>query len=366
MSPRPPGAAALTVLLLFGAACGDTLARGPVPVATAAPSDAPAPTPILATPTPIRVTATPTSAPAPVPATFTGTIVHAPGARVRFGPGTDMPVVEVDRVGRTETFDGWFRRADDTPLTDELSGRIEPWSRDWFHLADGRGWVHSASVRGSQPAAMPQVPWRQPAGLPAASAGLLDGIAFDRQDHPVTCEIASLKMALQGRGIARDEAALLQATGVDGRPAEVDGEGRIERWGDPNLSFVGDPDGHISTHTGYGVYAAPVARAAVRSGARVLVSGTGIGPGAIYNAVVGGHPVVAWVTSDFRPGAVSTWRTWDGTVVRYALNEHAVLVVGVTPAYVLVQDPMQGTAWHARAEFEAAYATFGDMAVIVD
>src|SRR5258707_4411857 len=35
--------------------------------------------------------------------TFTGTIVHAPGARVRYGPSMDMPVLDIDPSGTIAT-----------------------------------------------------------------------------------------------------------------------------------------------------------------------------------------------------------------------------------------------------------------------
>ncbi|HEY7198890.1 MAG TPA: C39 family peptidase [Candidatus Dormibacteraeota bacterium] len=141
--------------------------------------------------------------------------------------------------------------------------------------------------------------------------------------------------------------------------------GAILRWGDPEAAFVGDPDGDPPDHTGYGVYAAPIARAAARAGAPVLASGTGITPASLYAAVVAGHPAVAWVTNDYRADAVSTWQAWDGAEVRYSLHEHAVTVIGVTPTLVLLDDPYFGQRWHSRAEFEASYGTLGDMAVIL-
>jgi len=363
----------LTAVLLLGTACGAGIGRA-APLATSEVTAAASPSP-RADPTtsadlpspqadPTSIAATPdVTAVARGSQTFSGTIVHAPGARVRYGPGTDMPVMDVDPVGRTELFDGWFRRADDTPLPDELTGRIEQWSWDWFHLGDGRGWVHSSAVKGRQLPGMPQVAWHPPASLPKATAAVLD-IPFHAQDHPVTCEIASLRMALSGRAIDTDERTLLQLTGIDDRPAE-DGGGHIVRWGNPNQMFVGDPDGHISSHTGYGVYAGPIARAAARSGVYVLSSGTGTAPSAIYAHVIAGHPAVVWVTSDYRRADVQTWRAWDGSSIPYALTEHTVLIVGVTPAIVLVNDPMKGQVWHSKSEFESAYATFGGMAVII-
>lgn len=346
------------LLLALLTACGSATpgVERPAPAPTGGIEIAEAP------PTPLAISDPAPAAPAP--ARFTATIVHAPGARVRFGPGLDQPVMDIDRVGRTETFDGWLRRADETPLPDEITGRVESWSRDWLHLADGRGWVHSSAVRGAPPDGMAPRAWSPSPDTPAAAAGLVE-TALHLQEHPVTCEIASLLMALASRGIAADERSLLALVGVDARAAEADAAGGIRRWGDPNQVFVGDPDGHISQRTGYGVYAAPIARAATRAGATVVASGRGIAPSAIYAAIVAGHPAVVWVTSDFRRATVGTWRSWDGATVTYALDEHAVLAVGVTPTSVLVQDPMHGPTWLARGEFEAAYGTFEDMAVIV-
>lgn len=291
-----------------------------------------------ATPTP------PSPTPTPPPATFGATVTRAPGAVVRFGPGAGMPAVDIDPAGRADVFDGW--------------------SGDWLHLADGRGWVPSSAVGGLPPAGLPPIPWVRPASLPAPAAGLLD-IALHLQDRRATCEVAALEMALAGRGIATDESTLLGYTGIDGRPPVVDAGGAILRWGDPDVAFVGSPDGNPPDHTGYGVYAAPIARAAERAGAAVSASGPGIGAADLYAAVIAGHPAVAWVTNDYRPAPLAAWQAWDGARVRYSLKEHAVLVIGVTPALVLLDDPWFGQRWHPRSEFEGAYGTFGDMAVIL-
>jgi uncharacterized protein YvpB len=324
MTKRQVAAALLGLVAL--SACGATAHAAPADE----PSASPAPSPVLAA--------------SPSPVAFGGTITRAPGALVRFGPGLDMPVMDVDPAGRAEVFDGWFGA--------------------WFHLADGRGWVASDSVSGSRPADLAETEWRRPATLPDATAGLLD-IALHHQDQRATCEVAALQMALAGRGIATDERSLLAITGVDGRAPVTDAGGGIARWGDPNASFVGDPSGNPVDHTGYGVYAAPIARAATGSGATVGAAGTGVAPPAVYAAVISGRPVVTWVTNDYRAEPLATWLAWDGAVVQYSLKEHAVAVIGVTPTLVLLNDPWYGQRWHARGEFEAAYSTFGDMAVVL-
>jgi uncharacterized protein YvpB len=328
MRKRRAAAAVLGLLVL--AACGATVRAAP-----ARPTPASAVTPSVAQPPPTQ--------PA-IAITFAGTVAVSPGAVVRFGPEVDMPAMDVDPVGRAEVFDGWFG--------------------DWFHLADGRGWLPAASVGGSRPAGIAPMAWTPPASLPSPTAGLLD-IALHHQDQRATCEVAALEMALAGRGVAADERSLLALTGVDGRAPVRDAAGGIARWGDPNASFVGDPNGNPDDYTGYGVYAAPIARAATGSGATVSAAGAGIVPDSIYAAVIRGQPVVAWVTNDYRADPLSTWRAWDGAVVGYSLREHAVAVIGVTPAQVLLNDPWFGQRWHSRAEFEASYSTFNDMAVVL-
>jgi uncharacterized protein YvpB len=286
----------------------------------------------------------PSDVPSPAAVQFGGTVTREPGTLVRFGPSADMPAMDVDPAGRFDVFDGWLG--------------------DWYRLADDRGWVERASVSGSPPAGAAQSAWTPPASVPSPTAGLLD-IPLHHQDQRATCEVAALQMALSGRGIVTEERALLAMTGVDSRPPVTAASGAIARWGDPNASFVGNPNGNPVDHTGYGVYAAPIARAAAGAGAAVSASGTGIAPAAAYAAVMSGHPVVAWVTNDYRAEPLATWRAWDGAVVSYSLREHAVALIGVTPAQVLLDDPWYGQNWHPRAEFEAAYSTFGDMAVVL-
>src|SRR5262245_45381895 len=138
-------AAALAGLLLLPA-CGSG-ARSAVPGRATPPVAAPSP------------------APTAPPVTFRGPIPALPGALVRFGPGADMPALDIDPAGRAELFDGWLG--------------------DWYRLAGSRGWVSSASVRGGPPPGTPQTAWTRPASLPAPTAGLLD-IALDLQDQRAT------------------------------------------------------------------------------------------------------------------------------------------------------------------------------------
>ena len=212
-----------------------------------------------------------------------------------------------------------------------------------------------------------------PAPSATPTTRVLD-IAIDYQDHPLSCEAAALKMALSKEGIETTEEALLAEMGRDDRPAVVDGNGRLVRWGNPNTSYVGDPDGKLTDYTGYGVYAGPVARAATAIGGTVLAWGTnlppdrghGISPSTVYQALLEGHPVVAWISSTYHDVQLSTYTAFDGSTVWYTLTDHAVTLIGVRPDAVLINDPWYGQAWHPKAQFESAFHTFEEMAVILE
>ena len=196
---------------------------------------------------------------------------------------------------------------------------------------------------------------------------------MDYQDHPLSCELAALKMALAKAGIRKSEDELLAVVGQDTRPAVVDSSGRLVRWGNPSSAYVGNPDGKLAAYTGYGVYAGPIARAATALGATVLAWGTnlppdrghGISPASVYQALLDGHPVVAWISNTYHDVALGTYTAFDGSRVWYSLTEHAVTLIGVRPDAVLINDPWYGQAWHPKAQFESAYHAFEEMAVIV-
>lgn len=195
-------------------------------------------------------------------------------------------------------------------------------------------------------------------------------VKLDYQDHNLSCEAAALRMALAYEGVVVDEVTLMRYMSIDLRPARFDARGHLITWGDPARAYVGNVDGHIESYTGYGVYNGPVATAAIRAGAHVLASGSGlygsgIAPKAVYDAVLAGHPVVAWISNTYQEVPLNRYVAYDGAAVWYTLTEHAVTIVGVRPGQVLINDPWFGQAWHSKAQFESAYATFNHMAVVV-
>ena len=183
------------------------------------------------------------------------------------------------------------------------------------------------------------------------------------QQHGLSCEAAALRMALASLGIARSESTLLSQIGADLRRPYTDATGF--HWGDPYASFVGNVDGSEIGLTGYGVYNTPIARVAQADGASISQSGEGIAASTIYQAVLAGHPVIAWVSFDWLFHRVSHYVAFDGRNVQFGSPyEHAVVVRGLSNGWVLINNPWFGVQWISKATFESSYATFNHMAVI--
>jgi hypothetical protein len=137
-------------------------------------------------------------------------------------------------------------------------------------------------------------------------------------------------------------------------------------WGDPYAAFVGNPNGSEIGLTGYGVYYPRIAAVAQANGASVSQAGEGIAPSTIYQAVLAGHPVIAWISFDWIYHRVAHYVAFDSRTVQFGSPyEHAAVVRGVTNGFVLINNPWFGTQWISKSTFESSYATFNNMAVIM-
>lgn len=153
------------------------------------------------------------------------------------------------------------------------------------------------------------------------------------------CEATSLSMLLAAAGI---RAGQLELQGRLPRSGPLDPEpvagSRLFRWGDPERGFVGRPAGG-GVEGGFGVYEPPIRALADRYGVH-LVDLHGRSVAAVRAAVLAGHPVLAWV--GLAPGPYLSWLTPSGREITVNLNEHAVVLVGGGPGYLLVNNPLSG------------------------
>jgi len=219
-------------------------------------------------------------------------------------------------------------------------------------------------------------PMQQPVS-PAAAARLAGAVNLQAtignqliaQSHNLDCEAAALRMALFVPGTNASENWILSQMGADLRPAVVDQFGDVLRWGNPYQTFVGNVNGLDYNATGYGVYYPPIGSAARRAGRSALAK-EGWSPHDLYVEVASGNPAVVWVPvyGYWTSAAMRYWTAWDGQPIRYTLVEHAMTLIGVDAAAgtVTLNDPNRGyVRTVTMADFEAAFAKFNNMAVVV-
>lgn len=189
-------------------------------------------------------------------------------------------------------------------------------------------------------------------------------VPFYRQQYSDDCEAASLRMLLAYRGHRLSDSQILSGIHVDLAHPHAGYSG--SKSGDPYIAFVGNPKGDEMTNTGFGVYYPRIAAVAKADKLQVLQAGQGISPSVLYRDVAQGHPAEVWVDYLWRDKSSHYYTAFDGRRVLYAgPAEHAVVVSGVSAHAVLINDPARGRYWISKSRFEAGYATYHDMAVIV-
>ena len=184
-----------------------------------------------------------------------------------------------------------------------------------------------------------------------------------RQSRNLNCETAAMQMGLAYYGHYYSQDSLFAYENPDLRRATwING---TLHWGDPYTNFVGDVNGSETALTGYGVYY-PVILAIARShGVPNAYGGEGFSPATVYAELAAGHPVQIWMEARWSRPAMRSWVAWDGRTIRYSLAEHSVILTGVSPTSVRVNDDQFGSQyWVSKWTFETSWRDFNNMAVI--
>ncbi|MCX6729972.1 MAG: C39 family peptidase, partial [Candidatus Portnoybacteria bacterium] len=122
--------------------------------------------------------------------------------------------------------------------------------------------------------------------LPVKPAIRLD-VLFHRQERALSCEIASLMMALRYRGVEITENQLIEQM-----PISDAGHRTAENvWGDPNLGFVGNINGTMP-NTGYGVYEQPLYDLALKYRDAKIIKDATLND--LLKELINGSPIVVW------------------------------------------------------------------------
>ena len=212
------------------------------------------------------------------------------------------------------------------------------------------------------PAAAPRIAARS---IAAPAGTVTMAVPIYRQTRNLNCETAALQMGLAYYGHYYSQDALFAYEKPDLRRAVVASNGAVLRWGDPYTNFVGNVNGSETAHTGYGVYYPVILSIARSHGLPNAYGGEGFSRATIYAELAAHHPVQIWMEARWSRPAMGIWTAWDGRRIRYSLAEHSVILTGVSPTMVRVNDDQFGSQyWVSKAVFERSWADFGNMAVI--
>jgi len=185
-------------------------------------------------------------------------------------------------------------------------------------------------------------------------------VPFHRQEHNLSCEVATLVMALGYKGINVSEAQLIDLIGFDPTP-KSNGV-----WGNPHIAFVGDIDGHQPS-TGYGVYWQPIAAAGQNyRNTRWFTAGS---LETITTEIKKGNPVIIWGTAG--TGRRIDWQTPSGGNVVAVTGEHTMVVTGFVgsasnPTRIIVLDPLYGEKTFSQSSFLWNWGLLNRSGVVVE
>jgi hypothetical protein len=248
-----------------------------------------------------------------------GYVLDGYGGIPPFAAGGHTMPPDIPQVQWTNYWAGWDIARSVVIHNMAPPGNPGGWTTDRF------GGIHSF---GSAPVLTPSAYWSgqdiaRAGGAAGSSSGsryvqsplprynVIGDVTYHRQEYELSCEEAAIQMALSHEHLYPTQTQELNDIGIDWRNAYFDAGGTLH-WGDPYTNFVGDPNGSEVSYTGYGTYYSTIARIATSYGGHVLASGENTSPQDVYNAVLRGHPVVAWVSFDWAYHSPGSWLAFDG------------------------------------------------------
>lgn len=140
---------------------------------------------------------------------------------------------------------------------------------------------------------------------------------------------------------------------------------RLPRSDNPQIGFVGDPNGlwgHIPPYS-YGVHAAPIANLLIDYGlwaqAHLDYSWS-----ELQMEIASGRPVIVWVVGEMWPGKTVLYKAQDGGNIQVANFEHTMIITGYNQKKVEAIDAFSGRAKRYPVEkFLKSWQVLGNMAV---
>jgi uncharacterized protein YvpB len=195
----------------------------------------------------------------------------------------------------------------------------------------------------------------------SVNSGYKLAVPFHRQQHALSCEVATLKMALNYKGVKVSENELIkQLPWSDIMPRQPD-----NTWGDPNEGFVGNINGFMPNQ-GYGVYEQPIYNLALQyRQAKIITSGV---ISDLIAAIDQKNPVIVWGVVG--QGRDISWKTVAGYEIKAKMGEHTRVLIGYTgtsknPQKLILLDPIYGRLNMKMADFLKNWEALDKKAVVI-
>ncbi|MCM3402911.1 MULTISPECIES: C39 family peptidase [Cytobacillus] len=180
---------------------------------------------------------------------------------------------------------------------------------------------------------------------------------------PRGCEVTSLAMLLQYKGVKTNKITLAQKIKKNSVPLKKEG-GKIF-WGDPNEGFVGDM--YSYKNPGLGVYHKPIRELAEEYLPDQIVDLTGKDFVELQTYLSLGIPI--WIITntsynELPDSSFVKWFTPNGEI-KITYKEHSVLITGYDENSIYFNDPIDGMKNKSisKGEFLAAWKQMGSQAV---
>ncbi len=178
------------------------------------------------------------------------------------------------------------------------------------------------------------------------------------------CEVTSLAMLLQYKGINVSKMTLADEVAKDNTPYSVK-DGKIY-FGNPNIGFVGDMKS--TSNQGYGVYRIPIFNLLSKYAEKgaIDISGCEFEDGVLFFV---GMDCPVWVITnvtynELPESEFQTWITTEGDI-KVTLKEHAVLITGFDENFVYFNDPLGNKNYAEKEGFVKAWVQMGKQAVTI-
>jgi uncharacterized protein YvpB len=199
-------------------------------------------------------------------------------------------------------------------------------------------------------------------------------VIFSKQDYSLSCEVASLQMALAYKGIVVSEDELLSQipkTGPFVKEFQPDG---TFVWGDPDIGFVGDANGKwkgangLVDGTGWGVNYGPIANL-TQSYRESSYGKRGGNSQDLRSELNAGNPVIIWEQSDKTIKEEVYYKTETGKDIKF-IQDHVVLITGYRVSkkhgfVYTIKDPFYGETIWSEARLNRYWSRYNNDMVVV-